>query len=82
MADLPDIPLIANAENPRMLFDQKKDIAKALVQVCRKSPYGFVLGFLAAKTKRWLDRVYPPYKNDVDYFAATLGKKPLLPIVL
>jgi len=52
MADLPDIPLIVNAANPRMLFDQKKDLAKALVQVCRKSSYGFVLGFLAAKTKR------------------------------
>lgn len=75
MADLPDIPVITNADNPRMIFDQKRDLAKALVQVCRKSSYGFVLGFLAAKTKRWLDRVRPPYKDDVDYFAATLGKE-------
>lgn len=74
MADLPDIPVIENAANPRLLFDQKRDLAKALVGVCRKSLYGFALGFLASKTKHWLDRVRPPYSDDVDHIAASIGK--------
>ncbi len=57
-----------------MLFHQETDRAKALVKVCQASLPGFVLGFLANKTRLWLNETQPPYKEELDEIAETLGQ--------
>lgn len=75
MTNLPQIPVIQDAETPMALFSQDPARAKILGEaVCRVIP-GFIVRYLAGKSEQWLNRVKPPYKEDVDRIADAMGKE-------
>lgn len=75
MDSLPEIPVIADADDPVALLHRESDRARALVDVCRFSPPGFFLGFLEDKTRGWLNEARIPYKDDLEEIAAVLGPR-------
>ena len=73
--DLPEIPVVTDADTPLALFEKKRGIASALADVCRKIIPGFILNWLSSRSEKWLDRAEPPYKDELDRIAGALGRE-------
>jgi hypothetical protein len=73
--ELPEIPVITDAATPLALFEKKKDLARALVNVCKKLIPGFLMRFVANRSEKYLNRANPPYKQELDAIAAEMGRE-------
>lgn len=75
MTILPEIDVIKDVCTPRDIFDRRRTEAGELLKICYKTYTKTALSLADIQSRKWLDRVNPPYADDVRYISAALGGK-------
>jgi hypothetical protein len=73
--NLPEIPVLRTVTTCRELFDMFRANADDMLDTCYKFYTKPVLAAADGKSRRWLHRTNQPYRDDVDYIAAAIGRK-------